>query len=67
MKNENFIKLINLLIKCLKSPKLLNPIVIVKDITELNPENLKQIGIQYIVFDKDNTLTITHENKFYNE
>ena len=56
----------NLLIKCLKSPKLLNPNVIVKDITELNPENLKLIGIKYIVFDKDNTLTITHGNKFYN-
>ena len=58
---------LKLFLKCLKSPKLLSPNVIVKDITELNPENLKQLGIEYIVFDKDNTLTITHGNEFYND
>ena len=45
----------------------MNPNLIVKDITELIPETLKQSGIKYIVFDKDNTLTITHKNEFYND
>jgi predicted HAD superfamily phosphohydrolase YqeG len=61
------LRYLKLFLQCLKNPKLLNPNLIIKDITELNPEILKHNGIKFIVFDKDNTLTITHKNEYYND
>lgn len=44
------------------SPNLLNPNLIVRNVTKINFANLKKMGVNYLVFDKDNTITIT--NKF---
>lgn len=52
---------------CLKSPNLLNPNLIVKDVTKINFENMKKMGINYLVFDKDNTITITNKFSPFNE
>ena len=41
--------------------------MIVNDISEIDLSNLKKNGIKFIVFDKDNTLTKTYDNYFYNE
>ncbi len=51
---------------CIKSPSLLNPNLIVKDVTKINFENLKKMGINYLVFDKDNTITITNKFTIFN-
>ncbi|CAJ0745823.1 9513_t:CDS:2, partial [Entrophospora sp. SA101] len=37
----------------------------IADIRELNYEKLKKSGINKLIFDKDNTLTIPHENLLY--
>ena len=42
--------------KAFKDPELLNPNVIVNDITDLNFFKMKEIGIQKLIFDKNNTL-----------
>ena len=58
---------IKLLYKFLKDPQLLNPSIVVDDISKIDYKKLKNAGIHYIVFDKDNTLTKQDEFKFYNE
>ncbi len=45
-------------------PFLLNPNIIVENISHVNFEYLKEIGIKYLIFDKDNTLAQTHDLKF---
>ena len=52
-------------IKCLLRPKLFKPHYRVKTITDINFLAMKQNGIKYIVFDKDNTLTIPYAKEFY--
>lgn len=47
-------------------PNLLNPNLIVRDISQINFKYLHEIGIKYLVFDKDNTLTITEHSNIYN-
>nr|CAG8481812.1 14594_t:CDS:2 [Entrophospora candida] len=49
----------------IKNPRLIVPHLIVKDIRELNYEKLKKSGINKLIFDKDNTLTIPYENLLY--
>ena len=46
-------------------PVVYKPHYSVKDISEIDWSALKSNGIKYVVFDKDNTLTIPYESKFY--
>lgn len=41
------------------------PHLSVKDITYINYKGLKNYGINYIIFDKDNTLTLPYERELY--
>ena len=45
----------------------LTPNVMTKNITSLNYKRMKQLGLETIIFDKDNTLTSPGEINFYNE
>jgi len=39
---------------------ILRPNIRYRSVLEIDYDNLKTMGIDYLVFDKDNTLTITH-------
>ena len=51
----------------LTKPVLFKPHYKVKTIADINFEKLKRNGINYIVFDKDNTLTLPYSKEFYPE
>ena len=46
-------------------PEIFNPNIIVNDISNINFNKLHSIGINYLVFDKDNTLTANQEFNLY--
>ena len=50
-----------------KLTSIIRPHVIVKDITCLNFRKMKEMGMEKIIFDKDNTLCHDHHPKFPNE
>ena len=43
--------------KILKNPNIIRPHVKTKDISELNFKKMKDMGMEKIIFDKENTLT----------
>ena len=43
--------------KILKNPNIIRPHVKTKDISELNFKKMKEMGMEKIIFDKDDTLT----------
>lgn len=47
------------------NPNLLIPHRRIKNITQLSFDELKRKGIQAVVFDKDNTLTLPYVNEIY--
>ncbi|KAL4493439.1 hypothetical protein ABPG72_007447 [Tetrahymena utriculariae] len=47
------------------NPWTLNPNVYVPRIDQIDYSKLKELGIKYLVFDKDNTLTAHLKNEFY--
>jgi phosphatidylglycerophosphatase GEP4 len=51
----------------LKDPSLMNPNLIIKDVKSIDYKKLREIGIKYVVFDKDNTLTETYKMNYYND
>jgi len=57
---------LTLFAKVLRDPSLANPTLKIQDISALNPSKLKSAGIDYIVFDKDNTLTLTYKKDYFN-
>lgn len=48
-------------LRTLGKPSMFKPHYSVKTINEIHFENLRKNGIKYIVFDKDNTLTVPYE------
>lgn len=54
-----------ILLKIAKEPSLLNPNIIRKDIKGLDFKYLSDIGIKYIVYDKDNTITKTYNSEYF--
>ena len=58
---------LTLFIKVFRDPALGNPALRVKSILDLNPKKLKDSGIEYIIFDKDNTFTISYEDAYFNK
>ena len=64
-KFKYFIQISKYMIKKLTS--IIRPHVIVKDITCLNFKKMKEMGMEKIIFDKDNTLCHDHHPKFPNE
>ena len=53
--------------KILQNPNLIRPHVKTKDITELNFKKMKEMGMEKIIFSKNNTLTKPNEIKFINK
>lgn len=51
--------------RCLLKPQLFKPHYQVSWIADINFAALKHNQIKYIVFDKDNTLTIPYEKQFH--
>ena len=51
----------------LMNPILYQPHYQVRTIADINFEALRKNGIKYIVFDKDNTLTLPYEKDIYHE
>jgi predicted HAD superfamily phosphohydrolase YqeG len=49
----------------LKDINILKPQIISKNITEIDYKSLKEKGIKYLIFDKDNTLTLTYQSNFH--
>ena len=49
--------------KILKNPEIIRPHVKAKDISELNFKKMKEMGMEKIIFGKNNTLTNTIINK----
>jgi phosphatidylglycerophosphatase GEP4 len=59
---------IKLSIKYLLKLNKIKPDLSLQSVTDLNPKNLKNtFKVKYIVFDKDNTLTLPHKTKFAND
>ena len=52
--------------KILKNPNIIRPHVKTKDISELNFKKMKEMGMEKIIFSKDNTLALVDSNEFYN-
>ena len=50
--------------KILKNPNIIRPHVKTKDISELNFKKMKDMGMEKIIFDKDDTLTPKYGNDF---
>ena len=50
--------------KILKNPKLATPHVKARDISHLNFKRMKDMGMEKIIFDKDNTLTYNRRTSF---
>ena len=48
-----------------KDPSLLNPNIYLKALNDLDFQALHSLGIKYLVFDKDNTLTKTFSPNYY--
>lgn len=59
-----FVKIFKFIKLLFCQPSLLNPNIIVENISYVNFKYLKEIGIKYLIFDKDNTLAQTHDLKF---
>ena len=53
--------------KILKNPNIIRPHVKTKDISELNFKKMKEMGMEKIIFSKDNTLALVDSDEFYNE
>jgi len=51
--------------KAIFNPGIMMPHYKVKDITRIDFEKLRLNGIELLVFDKDNTLTIPYKNEIY--
>ena len=43
--------------KILKNPNIIRPHVITSDITHINFERMKKMGVEKVIFDKGNTIT----------
>ena len=50
--------------KILQNPNLIRPHVKTKDITELNFKKMKEMGMEKIIFSKDNTLVVPGDYKW---
>ena len=50
--------------KILKNPNIIRPHVKTKDISELNFKKMKDMGMEKIIFDKDDTITPKFGNDF---
>ena len=59
-------KIIRLFITILKDFSLLNPNVLVTNVSYIDYKALSSLGVRYLVFDKDNTLSETYAFKYYN-
>ena len=53
--------------KILKNPNIIRPHVKTKDISELNFKKMKDMGMEKIIFSKDNTLTKENSQEFISE
>lgn len=53
--------------RIIQNPNLLRPKISCRSVLEIDYDRLQSMGIEYIVFDKDNTLTITHQNQFFSK
>ena len=53
--------------KILANPNIIRPHVKTKDISQLNFKKMKDMGMEKIIFSKDNTLTLTGGNRYINE
>ncbi len=58
-------QIIKLFITILKDFSLLNPNVIVTNVSYIDYKALSSLGVRYLVFDKDNTLSETYAFKYY--
>ena len=58
---------LSLFFRVVKEPSLANPALKVKNILHLDPAKLKASGIEFVVFDKDNTFTLTYKDEYFNE
>ena len=50
--------------KILKNPNIIRPHVKAKDISELNFKKMKDMGMEKIIFSKDNTITRVGDTEF---
>lgn len=55
-----------LLAKLVLNPSLINPNVTCKSLCDLDFSKLKKEGIEFLIFDKDNTLSETYKMNYYN-
>ena len=53
------------ILKVLSNPYLMLPTISVRSLNDLNLNTLKKRGVRGIIFDKDNTLTITYQNTLH--
>ena len=53
--------------KILANPNIIRPHVKTKDISQLNFKKMKDMGMEKIIFSKDNTLTLTGGNRYIKE
>ena len=53
--------------KILANPNIIRPHVKTKDISQLNFKKMKDMGMEKIIFSKDNTLTPTGKNYYISE
>lgn len=61
---NTLIKYSDILKNIIGNIQIINPNLYIKNVENINYDKLKEMGIQYIVFDKDNTLTKHLETKF---
>lgn len=54
-----------LLISLLTNRKLFNPHVRAKSVKNIDYKKLRESGIRYVIFDKDNTLTLPYDKQYY--
>ena len=53
--------------KILANPNIIRPHVKTKDISQLNFKKMKDMGMEKIIFSKDNTLTLPGKSNFIND
>ena len=60
-------RFVKILYNIVRDPLILSPDIKRKSVRGLDYHALKALGIRYIIFDKDNTLTKTYNGEFYDQ